>query len=99
MHVVAPDQRAGALRAADLVRRRCVRRSAPSALISQAMRPGALHRVDMQQAARRMHDVGNLRDRLDNAGLVVGEHHRNQRPLGSRNARRERMQIDDPVAS
>ena len=38
-----------------------------------------LDRVDVQQAARRMDDPGDLRHRLDDAGLVIGGHHGHQR--------------------
>ena len=48
-----------------------------------------------------MHELGGLRDRLDHAGLVVGEHERDQRPRTPARASAlkpplERRQIDDP---
>ena len=61
-------------------------RSAPSALKSQGIRPGALHRIDMQEAASRVHDRRHLGDRLDHAGLVVGEH--DARPAAAQSASR-----------
>ena len=67
------------LRAADLVRRQRHQIGAERLEIAgDAAR--ALDRVDMQEPAGRMHQRGCLRDRLDHAGLVVGEHQRNQRP-------------------
>ena len=39
-----------------------------------------LNRIDMDEPARGMHLRGGLRHRLDHAGLVVGEHQRDQRP-------------------
>ena len=76
---IAADQRTDALRAADLVRRQRHQIGAERLEITgDAARP--LHRVDMQEAAGRMHDRRRLRDRLDHAGLVVGEHQRDQRP-------------------
>ena len=59
--------------------------------MSQSMRPGALHRIDVQQPARGVHDLGDLGDGLDHAGLVVGEHDRNQRTLGPRKGCSQRI--------
>ena len=60
------------------------------------MRPGRLHRIDMQEAAGRVDERCRIRDRLDHAGLVVGEHQRNQRHAG-RPAEQalQRREIDD----
>lgn len=38
-----------------------------------------LDRINVQQPARGMDNVGRLRHGLDGSGLVVGEHHRDQR--------------------
>ena len=51
----------------------------------------------MQQAARRMDDRGRLRDRLHHAGLVVGEHERDERPYRVGDGSRERGQVDPPL--
>ena len=83
MSSLPAHQRADALRAADLVRRKR-HRSAPSALISQAMRPAACTASTCNKAAGRMHDGRRFGDRLNHAGLVVGEHERNQRPATAR---------------
>ncbi len=40
---------------------------------------GTLHGVDMQDAACLMHQGRHLRDRLNNPGFVIGQHHRNER--------------------
>ena len=39
---------------------------------------GGLHRVAMEQGAMAMRDIGDIGNRLDRAGFVVREHHRNQ---------------------
>ena len=52
----------------------------------------------MQHAARGVDDLGNLRDRLDHAGLVIGEHHRNKRMLGPSKRASKSMKIDHTVA-
>ena len=72
------------------------------------MRPGRLHGIDVEQAARRMDDRGGLRDRLHDAGLVIGEHERNQRPRrfgdgrrpsAARSSRPSRIDRDSSIAS
>ena len=88
----AADKRADALRAADLVRRERHEIGAERIDIAGDA-PGRLHRVDMQQAARRMHDGGRFGDRLHDAGLIVGEHDRNQRPAALRQRFCERRKI------
>src|SRR5262249_21567690 len=40
--------------------------------------PGRLHRVDVQQAARRVNDRRGRRDRLHRAGLIIGVHERDE---------------------
>ena len=80
MNIVAcAHQRADALRAADLVGRERQQIGAQHGdiAIDAARR---LHGIDMEQTARRMHDRRGLRDRLNDAGFVIGEHQRNQRP-------------------
>ena len=49
----------------------------------------------MQQAARLMDDLGGLGDRLDRAGLVVGQHDRDQRRRAVREQRPQMVEIDD----
>ena len=80
VNVLAPaHQRADAFGAADLVRRERQQVGAERADIAgNAAR--RLHRIDMQEAAGRVHDRGGLGDRLHHAGLVVGQHDRDQRP-------------------
>ncbi len=68
----------------------------PSAARSQSMRPGACTRRRAQPVGG-MHDVGNLADRLDDAGLVVGKHHRTQGTLGPSNRASKSKKIDDSV--
>ena len=71
-------QRADALGAADLVRRQ--RHKIGTYLIDiERYFSKRLDRVDMQEAAGRMDDSGDLRDRLHRAGLVIGRHDRDQR--------------------
>ena len=71
------DQRADALWAADLVRRKRHKIGAHRIDIKRYFSKG-LDRVDMQQSARGMDDFGRLRDRLNRAGFVVGQHDRHQ---------------------
>ena len=61
--LAAPHQRADALRPADLVGRQRQQIGAELADIAGDA-PGRLDGIDMEQAARRMHDRGSLRDRL-----------------------------------
>ena len=92
------DQRADALRAAELVRRQ--RQKIGAERIDIDRNPARrLHRIDMQEAARLMHDVGGLANRLDHAGLVVGEH--DAKPARGRacaSSACERVEIDDALA-
>ena len=53
-----------------------------------------LHGIDMEQTARRMNDRRGFRHRLNDAGFVVGEHQRNQRPRRFGNGFGERRQIE-----
>ncbi len=58
-----------------------------------------LNRVDVQDGARRVHHARGLRNRLNNTGLVVGEHERNERPALERgHAPFERRNVDLPVS-
>ena len=47
---------------------------------------------------RRVHDLRDLSDRLNDAGFVIGKHHRNQRPRGLLQRDVERHEIDHAVA-
>ena len=57
-----------------------VRRSAPSALISHGIRPAAWTASTCRTPPAAWVRRAACRNRLNNAGLVVGEHQRNQRP-------------------
>ena len=96
MDVAAPDERAGPLWTAKLVRgdrhQVCAKRAN---VARNSARP--LHRINVKNTACRMHDVGDFCDRLDNPGLVVGKHYGNQRPLGSRQCQAKRIQFNDPA--
>ena len=66
--------------------------------MSQSMRPGPCTASTCSTPLRRVHDLRNLRDRLNHAGFVVGEHHRHQRPFGLREGALECHEIDDAVS-
>ena len=57
-----------------------------------------LDRIDMQQPARGMDDVGHLGHRLHGAGLVVGQHHRHQRRRAVGKQRAQVVEIDEARA-
>ena len=57
-----------------------------------------LHGVDVQQAAMGMNPRSHLRNRLNNAGLVVGQHHGDQRARPPRQGRLERIEVDQTGA-
>ena len=65
-------------------RRSCAQKSseesAPSTLISICIRPAPWTASTCRSAACRMHQGRHLRDRLNNPGLVIGQHDRNERP-------------------
>src|SRR4051812_42386097 len=92
MDVTPADERADALRAAKLVRRDAeeVRAKGGHVAIDAS---GALHGVDMKDAAGFVDDFGDLGDRLDDAGLVIGEHHRDERVLGPRKCASKSIKI------
>src|ERR1035437_8987294 len=93
MDIAAAYQRAGALRSAKLVGGKAHEIGAEFAdPASDAAR--ALHRVHVQHAVGRMHDRRDVRNRLDHAGFVIGEHHRNKRTLGPSNGTSKSMKID-----
>ena len=76
-----------------------LRRSAPSVVdsaIDAARRPAPRRHAARRWRAWTMSAIS--RDRLDDAGLVVGEHHRNKRTLGPSKARSKSMKIDNAVA-
>ena len=54
-----------------------------------------LDRIDVQQATGAVNDFGDLRDRLHRAGLVIGEHDRDQRRRTVRQHVAQMIQIDD----
>ncbi len=92
------DQRADPRRAADLVRRQGQQIGADRGDVERHL-AGGLHRVAVKEGALRMRQRRDLRDRLDDAGLVVGEHNRNQRrPRVSREKTGESVEPDDAVA-
>jgi hypothetical protein len=53
-----------------------------------------LDRIDMQQPAGGMDDLGHLSDRLQRTGLIIGCHYRHQRrrPAGERRAQPVQIQ-------
>ena len=65
--------------------------------------PNCLDRVDVQQAVDGVDHLGDGRDRLDHAGLVVGVHDGDEHPLATPieflDPRLEPPQIDNPVRS
>ena len=70
-------ERAHALGAVDLVRRE--RHQVGLARVdAEGNLAGALHRVDVEEGAARLHHLADLVHRLHHADLVVGEHHRHQ---------------------
>ena len=83
LHVLGQNQRADALGAADLVRRKRDQIGLHRLDIKRYFSK-RLDRVDMQQPACFMHDVSDFADRLKRAGLVIGQHDRDQRrrPIG-----------------
>ncbi len=93
---VGDDERARALRTADLVGRerqriRAERRQA------EVETPGQLDGVAKNEAARGVDDGRRLGDRLDHAGLVIRPLQREQRPAGPPAASREPVEIDPAV--
>ena len=91
-HALGQDQRADALGAADLVRRKRHQIGIHRIDIERYF-PKRLDRIDMQQSARGMDDLGRLRHRLHRAGFVVGQHHRHQRRRPAREHRAQTVQI------
>ena len=94
--VAASNERADALRPADFMgrQRQQIRAERSDVAIDASRR---LHRIDMEQAAGRMHDRGRFGDRLNDAGLVIGEHQRNQRTRRFRDRPRQRRKIEPPI--
>ena len=78
LDIAGRDQRANARRAADLMRRQGYQIGADRRRVERNP-AGRLHRVAMKQRAVPPRDAGDIGDRLYDAGLVVGEHDRNQR--------------------
>ncbi len=77
---VPPEQRSDALRTPDFVRGNRQKVSGKVADIA-GNSPETLNRIDVQEPARLVHQAGNLGDRLNNPGFVIGQHERNQQPL------------------
>ena len=71
-----------------------VSRSAPRSSMRQAMRPGACTASTCRRPLAAWTNSADLRDRLDHAGFVVGEHDRNKRVLGSSKRASESMTIE-----
>src|SRR6185437_8999031 len=93
MNIAAANERAHALRPAELMRGKT------HEIGAEFVHPASntartLHRVNVQHAICGMHDVRDLRNRLDNAGFVIGEHDRYKWPLGPSNGRSKSMKID-----
>ena len=81
--LLAPDQRAGALGTADLVR---AERHQVGAECIDVERHATrrLHGIDMQHAAVAMDDLGCFANRLNDAGLVVRGHQRDEDALSAK---------------
>src|SRR5262249_53705349 len=77
---IAPDQRTNALRGPDLVSRNRHKIRFQYIDIEWDFSV-TLDRIHVQERACRMSQARDLRNRLNNAGLVVGMHHRNQRTV------------------
>ena len=73
-HATAQDQRAGPDRAAQLVRGHGHRVHAGRGEVDRQLR-GRLHRVGVERHAELVRHLGQRRDRLHGADLVVGPHH------------------------
>ena len=73
-------------------------RSAPSSARVQGSLPNAWAASQCSSAAGRVHEPGDLGDRLHHAGLVVGQHHRDEAgPLVAPSRSRQRRQVDHAV--
>src|SRR5207245_8150009 len=95
----SPNERANALGGAELVPGQGQKIS-PEGVDIAGNSTRDLDRVDMQRAARRVDYARGLRNRLNNAGLVVGEHERNEGSVLERShAPFERRKVDLPASS
>ncbi len=72
------DERANTLWPPDLVRRKDDKITASLCDIERNT-TGRLNRIGNKNSARRLHHIGNLGNRLDNARLIVGHVHSHQR--------------------
>ena len=54
-----------------------------------------LDRIDVQETARCVNDLGRFRDRLDRAGFVIGQHDRHQRGRATAKQFPQMIEIDD----
>ena len=95
-------QRAGALRAVELVRRQRQQIDAERAHVDRNL-AGRLHGVGVHQRAVLVRDRGELGDRLNRADLVVRVHHRDERRVVGRSPRAadraRRRRSDRPAAA
>ena len=90
----APDPEcAGALRAVELVRRDREQIDAERGHVDRQL-AGRLHGVGVEQGAVPVRDVGQLRDRLHRADLVVGVHHGDERRVAG-DGRLQSRRLDD----
>jgi hypothetical protein len=78
--LIALDESADPLGATDLVRGERHKIS-PEVVDIAYNAAGALDRIDMHEGARSMGQRGRPRNRLNNSGLIIGEHDGDQRPL------------------
>ncbi len=93
------DEGADPWRATDLVRRQCDEIGADRPGLDRDL-AGGLDRVAMEQRAMPLRDLSDLGHRLDDAGLVVGIHHRYQRrALIAREKPVERVEGDDSIGT
>src|SRR5262249_14486649 len=99
VNVLAREKkRADALGPADLVRRESEEIGTQRGEIA-CDAAHSLDCIDMQKTARAMDDCRGLGDRLNDAGLVIGEHQGNKRTRRFTDDRSQRRQIEPTVGA
>src|SRR5262252_6161436 len=99
MNVLArANERANTLGAADLVRREGQEIGTQRGEIACAA-AHSLDCIDMQKTAYAVHDCRSLGDRLNDTGLVIGEHQGNERSRRFRDGRSQRRQIETAIGT
>src|ERR1039458_8738864 len=81
----ADEERADALGSVHLVGADGAEMAAEAAHVQRNL-ASALHGVNVKEGASRLGDLANLFDRLQHAGLVVGQHHADQSRLWAKRA-------------